>query len=112
MMADAEIPFAIDVQTLQSWRGESGAIATLDVREPWERDICALPDSLAIPLGQLPKHVEALPRDRPLVVICHHGGRSAQATHWLRAQGFEQAINLDGGIHAWAQHIDPTMKVY
>ena len=48
----------------------------------------------------------------PLVVMCHHGGRSRQVMLWLRANGFPQAINLAGGIHAWAEQIDPGMARY
>jgi rhodanese-related sulfurtransferase len=53
-----------------------------------------------------------LPRDRSLAVICHHGGRSAQATAWLRNQGFDLATNVAGGIDAWARNVDPTLSRY
>jgi rhodanese-related sulfurtransferase len=82
------------------------------VREPWEWAICALEGSILVPLGRLPAHVDELPRDRPLVVICHHGIRSAHAVTWLRAQGFDKAVNLTGGIDAWSRRINPTMRRY
>jgi rhodanese-related sulfurtransferase len=89
-----------------------GGLALLDVREPWEVEICRLPDSINIPLALLPDRLDALPRDGMLVVLCHHGMRSRQATHWLRANGRANAVNLGGGIDAWARVIDPAMRTY
>lgn len=86
--------------------------AVLDVRESWETDLCLIPESVKIPLGTLPAQLDRVPAETPLVVVCHHGGRSMQATMWLRSQGFENAINLRGGIDAWARQIDPTMATY
>jgi len=91
---------------------QEGDVAVLDIRELWEREIARLEGSLNIPLSELPASVGALPRDRPLVVLCHHGVRSAQAARWLRAQGFDNAVNLRGGIDEWARHIDPAMASY
>jgi rhodanese-related sulfurtransferase len=65
-----------------------------------------------VPLAQLPATAATLPRDRMLVVLCHHGMRSAQATSWLRRQGFDKAVNLAGGIDAWAREIDPAVPTY
>ncbi|WP_035708481.1 rhodanese-like domain-containing protein [Niveispirillum irakense] len=93
-------------------RVEQGDITLLDVREGWEVELCAIDGSLHIPLGQLLASVSSLPRDRDLAVLCHHGMRSAHATAWLRAQGFDRAVNIAGGIDAWARRIDPSMKVY
>lgn len=93
-------------------RLEQGDVTLLDVREGWEVELCAIDGSLHIPLGQLPAAVSLLPRDRELAVLCHHGMRSAHATAWLRAQGFDRAVNIAGGIDAWARRIDPSMKVY
>ena len=87
-------------------------VVVLDVREPWEVELCRIDGSLHIPLGQLPLAVAAVPGDRDVAVLCHHGMRSAHATRWLQAQGFDRAVNLAGGIDAWARRIDPTMKVY
>jgi rhodanese-related sulfurtransferase len=92
-------------------RGNDG-IVVLDVREPWEVELCRIDQSLHIPLGQLPSAVTAVPQDRDIAVLCHHGMRSAHATQWLRSQGFNRAVNLAGGIDAWARRIDSTMKVY
>ncbi|MDQ2102592.1 MULTISPECIES: rhodanese-like domain-containing protein [Azospirillum] len=105
-------PFEMEVEDLDRIRTSGGDPLVLDVREPGEVAICALPDSLHIPMGALPARVGELPRDRDIVVVCHHGGRSAQVTMWLRSQGFSRATNLNGGVDAWARRIDPNMKVY
>jgi rhodanese-related sulfurtransferase len=110
------LPLEIPVDELARRRAaapaEGDGLALLDVREPWEVDICRLPESINIPLAVLPGHLDALPRDGMLVVLCHHGMRSQQATHWLRANGIENAVNLTGGIDAWARVIDPAMRTY
>lgn len=88
-----------------------GAPALLDVREPWEHALCALPDARLIPMEELPFRLEELPPDREVVVYCHHGIRSAAVAEWLRAQGIP-AINLRGGIDAWTLRVDPALRRY
>jgi rhodanese-related sulfurtransferase len=97
---------------LAALRKAGSAHTVIDVREPWETELCLIPDSLKIPLGTLPTQLDRVPSDRPLVVVCHHGGRSMQAVMWLRNQGYENAINLRGGVDAWARQVDPTMTTY
>ncbi len=84
----------------------------LDVREPWETAICAIDGSLNVPMAEVPAHLEELPRDRPIVVMCHHGIRSFRVAGWLRQNGFPNAINLQAGIHAWICEIDPSLQSY
>jgi len=84
----------------------------LDVREPWEVKICALPAALAIPMGQVPARAGELDPDRPVVCYCHHGIRSLQVAHFLARRGFGSAINLAGGIDAWARQVDPACPTY
>lgn len=105
-------PIEMAVEDLDRIRKSGGDPLVLDVREPHEVAICAIPDSLHIPMGSMPRRVGELPMDRDIVVVCHHGGRSAQVTMWLRSQGFDRASNLSGGVDAWARRIDPNMKVY
>ena len=108
----AELPFEIAPDELARRRAGAEPLVMLDVREPWELDIVRFESCLAVPLAALPERVASLPRDRLMVVVCHHGMRSAQATAWLRAQGVGNAVNLAGGIDAWAREIDPAMGVY
>ena len=110
-MSATAIP-EIDVGELARRRASGEGLAILDVREDWEREICALEPAISIPLNQLPANLEKLPKDNALVVLCHHGMRSLRAAAWLRANGFDNVVNLAGGIDAWAQRIDRQMKVY
>jgi len=84
----------------------------LDVREPWEFDICQLERSINIPMSQLPQRHSELDIDSETVVICHHGVRSLQVIQYLQQFDFTELINLDGGLDAWARQIDPDMAVY
>ncbi len=84
----------------------------LDVREPWEYDLCRLPEARLVPMGQLLQQLAALPADRETVVICHHGIRSYQAARILERQGFRAVYNLTGGLDAWAREVDPAMPTY
>jgi rhodanese-related sulfurtransferase len=108
----ADHPATITVAELDRRRKAGEALAILDVREPWELELARFDEALSIPLMTLPARVAEVPTDRPVVVICHHGMRSHQAMSWLRQNGVANAINLEGGIDAWARQIEPTMGVY
>lgn len=84
----------------------------LDVREPFERDICKLPDDINIPLKDLEKRFSELKKDQEIVIYCRSGGRSQQACNFLEQQGFTNVTNLTGGVLAWSDYIDPTMPKY
>ncbi len=84
----------------------------LDVREPWEFDICHIDGSLNLPMAQIPHNLDNLPAAEEIVVICHHGIRSQQVIWFLQQQIERPLINLDGGVDAWAREIDPDMAVY
>ncbi len=99
----------ISVHDLHAMRTEKKPHMLLDIREPQEVAAGAIEGSVHIPMNTIPNNLDRLPKDVPLVVMCHVGGRSAQVTHWLRAQGYDNAVNLDGGIVAWAAEIDPKM---
>ncbi len=87
-------------------------VVFLDVRENEELAVCRIDGALHIPMGQVPERVDALPKDQPLIVFCHHGMRSANVVRFLKAKGFDQAVNLAGGIHAWSFDVDPAMARY
>jgi rhodanese-related sulfurtransferase len=84
----------------------------LDVREARELEICQLEGALHIPMAEIPTRVDDLPPNHPLVVVCHHGARSQMVVDFLRGAGFDNAVNLDGGIEAWACEIDNSMRRY
>ena len=86
-------------------------IQLLDVREPWEYEIVHLENSRLVPLSQLTYGLSELDKALPVVVICHHGIRSAHACYLLERLGF-QAVNLTGGIDRWAREIDPSIPIY
>lgn len=83
----------------------------LDVREPWEHEIAAIPGSHLIPMAELPSRVSELPRDRDIVVYCHHGVRSMQVAYFLDVQGL-RVVNLLGGIDVWSMEADPDTPRY
>ena len=99
----------ISVQDLHAMRTDNRPHMLLDIREPQEVAAGAIAGSVHIPMNTIPNNLDKLPKDKPLVVMCHVGGRIAQVTHWLRAQGYDNAVNLDGGIVAWAAQIDPNV---
>jgi len=84
----------------------------LDVREPWEWNVCRVPGAILIPMRDLPARVAELDKDAETVVICHHGVRSYHAARYLETVGFGDVINLSGGVAAWADEVDPAMPRY
>ena len=107
-----ELNCEIDLQALDRLSANGEAVTILDVREPWEREICTVAGSIGIPLDELPARVGELGDAGTLVVMCHHGVRSLQAAIWLRRQGYENAVSLSGGIDAWAREREPGMRRY
>jgi adenylyltransferase/sulfurtransferase len=84
----------------------------LDVREDFERDICRIEGSRFIPLGQLPSRMSELDSADEIVLQCKSGVRSARALKLLNEAGFGKLLNLEGGILAWAEQVDPTVPKY
>lgn len=105
------IPSVTVAEFAEEWRSEAKPFL-LDVRETHEARFCKIEGSYLIPLGQLPLRLDELPRDCPLVVHCHHGGRSAQAVQYLKEQGFSDVRNLAGGIDAWSLQVDKELPRY
>ena len=93
-------------------RLESARPLLLDVREPWEFDICHIDGSINIPMGQIPQQADRFDDIDEIVVICHHGIRSQHVIRFLRQQLDDILINLDGGVDAWAREVDPDMPLY
>ena len=85
----------------------------VDVREEIEFDHCHLPGSLLLPLAELPRRTDEIRAEGPVVLICHHGVRSAQALGYLRQRlGRANLLNLRGGVAAWADRVDPSFPRY
>ncbi len=91
---------------------ENNPIFLLDVREPEEYEICAIPGATLIPLKQLPERLTEIDGSREIVAYCRTGKRSAQAVALLHQAGYASAKNLAGGIHAWADEVDSTFPKY
>lgn len=84
----------------------------LDVREPWEYQICHIAGARLLPLKQIPNEYGSLNPQQEIVLICHHGSRSARAAAFLEQKGFSDVVNLTGGMDAWASEVDTTMAKY
>ncbi|WP_119458819.1 rhodanese-like domain-containing protein [Rhodospirillaceae bacterium SYSU D60014] len=106
------LPPELTVADLADLRRQNQRVTIVDVREGWEWEICRISGSLHMPLDHLTGEARMLPKDEPLVVLCHHGMRSQQATAWLRRNGYDNAVNLSGGIDAWARQVEPSMQRY
>jgi sulfur-carrier protein adenylyltransferase/sulfurtransferase len=84
----------------------------IDVREAFEYEIARIDGAKLIPLGEIAERADELPRERPIVVHCHSGQRSAQAVRLLQQRGFDKVYNLEGGIDAWSDQIDSSVPKY
>ncbi len=107
------LPLELSVEEARERLGQASEnFFVLDVREPYETEICRLPGAIPIPMRQISAQTTALPGDKPILVYCHHGMRSLHVVKFLRDRGFPQACNLQGGIDAWARKCDPEMPRY
>ncbi|CAN5278122.1 rhodanese-like domain-containing protein [soil metagenome] len=92
----------------------------LDVREPWEVQTASVKEDgfrlLALPMREIPARVaelrDTLGADHPIACLCHHGMRSLQVANYLAQSGFGEVVNLQGGIDAWSQQVDPSVARY
>ena len=91
---------------------EKQPFVLIDVREPHEYDICRIPESRLIPLGEVPRRMHELNSADEIVVHCRSGARSARAVELLMKSGFRKIHNLKGGILAWADEVDPSVPKY
>lgn len=113
MSSSPEFPLEVSAPEAHRLRTTAPERTTIiDVREPQELDVCAIAGAEHIPMRQIPERLSTLPRDRHLLILCHAGVRSLRVTEFLRAQGFPAVSNIAGGIDAWAQQVDPTLRRY
>jgi adenylyltransferase/sulfurtransferase len=102
-----------DITALElSKRIQHNHLKLLDVREPHELQISALPEAVNIPLGGLAAHLSELDSAEDMVIFCKSGTRSARALELLVSAGFKKVKNLKGGINAWAQEVDKSLPIY
>src|SRR5262249_62205393 len=107
-----EVPLEIDVKAAADLLAHGKPLLLVDVREPWEHEICRISGAQLIPMGTIPANLQALDTDDPLICYCHHGMRSLDVANWLRAQGVSSAKSLAGGIERWSVEIDPKVPRY
>jgi len=102
----------VTVQELNELKNSGADFQLIDVREPYEFDICNL-DGELIPMSEIPNNVDKISKDKKVVIHCRSGKRSGDMLLWLeKNHGFTNLYNLKGGILAWARDIDPEMPTY
>ena len=102
----------ISVEELKARRDRGEKPLVLDVREGWELQLASIPDVVHVPMNDLPGRLSEFARDAETIVMCHAGGRSMRAAHFLSNQGFTNVANLSGGISAWSESVDATVPQY
>ena len=104
----------ITPQSLRQWLANAGRKppVLLDVREPWEYQTCRIEGSTLAPMNTIPARAQQLDPETETVVICHHGMRSLQVALFLERNGFSKLYNLQGGVNAWANQVEPAMPRY
>ena len=104
----------IDVRQLAARLQAHEPVYLLDVRQPWEHETAALPDSHLIPLAELAARAREVTAPEHVLVVayCHHGIRSLSAASILEKLGRRNVASLAGGIDAWSQEVDPTVPRY
>lgn len=101
----------ITVKELKSKLDAGEDIQVIDVREADEYQYCNI-GAEHIPMGEIIMKVDQLSKDKPVVIHCKSGGRSGNVVMALKARGYDNVVNLQGGIMAWAEQIDPSIPTY
>ena len=101
----------IDVLTLKAKIDKKEIFTLLDVREPHELAVAKIDPHTHIAMGSIPMRHQELEKGKPIIVMCHSGGRSAQVCHYLEQRGCDVS-NLEGGIDAWSQLVDQSVPRY
>ena len=90
---------------------KNNEVVLLDVREPYEIEICNVKGSLFIPMNEIPQNIEQLDKEKRYAVMCHSGVRSLYVSNYLNSLGYS-ALNVVGGIERWATVVDKNMIRY
>lgn len=105
--------FEITSEELKKKLDAKEELVVLDVREPWEIETACMANTKNIPMADIPSKVhQELDPEEHIVVMCHHGVRSANVAAWLLQQGFEKVQSLQGGIDRWARTVDLKVPTY
>jgi adenylyltransferase/sulfurtransferase len=102
----------LSVDQLDAWRRERKDHVLVDVRTAEEAAICRIEGALLIPMATLDQALDRIPRDKPVVIHCKSGARSARAVAQLKAKGYGNTFSLSGGILAWIKAKAPDLATY
>jgi adenylyltransferase/sulfurtransferase len=108
----SETPLEVTVEEAQRLLFGPNPPQLIDVREMDEYAVCRIEGSRLIPMNTVPARLGEIPQDIPVLVQCHHGGRSMKVTQFLRAKGYNRVSNVKGGIDAWSLKVDPKVPRY
>ena len=108
----ARMPKEITPREVKQRLDAGDDLLLIDVREPGEVQVASIEDAQVYPLSQARDWIDQLPRDREIIVFCHHGSRSAQVTMALMQRGYTDVLNMAGGIDQWSQQVDPSVPRY
>jgi rhodanese-related sulfurtransferase len=106
------LPAELSTREVKQLLDQGRPVVLLDVREPEEVALVRIAGAIHIPMDEIPGRVHELDRGADIVVICHHGMRSAGVAAFLRQHEFSSVANLIGGIDAWALSVDPSLPRY
>ena len=104
----------VDCKTVKAKLDAGEGFVFIDCREQNEYDRVKIEGTILIPMGEIPERISELQqhKDSEIIIHCHHGGRSLSVANWLKAQGFQSALSMAGGIDVWAQEIDSSLPRY
>jgi rhodanese-related sulfurtransferase len=104
----------ISAPDLAAWLADAGREkpVLLDVREPWEFERARIEGAQLVPMREVPGRLAEIDQGKPVVAICHHGGRSMQVALFLEKAGYNNVHNLVGGVDAWSRTVDPAVPLY
>jgi rhodanese-related sulfurtransferase len=104
----------ITPRELAAWLADEGREKPLllDVREPWEFERARIAGAELVPMREIAARLDEINPARPIVAICHHGGRSLQVAMFLEKNGYNNVHNLAGGVDGWSKTVDPAVPLY
>ena len=104
----------ITAPELAAWLADEGREKPLllDVREPWEFERARIAGAELVPMREIAGRLDEINPAKPIVAICHHGGRSLQVALFLEKNGYNKVHNLAGGVDGWSKTVDPAVPVY